>query len=91
MLIASTVSCVIALTWAGGMYAWTSARVLVPLICGLLGLAISLAYEARIAHKPAVVLPLMLAVPKADACKQIPITIISNRTSLSASALLSQR
>ncbi|KAI1779316.1 MFS general substrate transporter [Hypoxylon cercidicola] len=38
LLVASTVSVLIALTWAGSEYPWSSYRVLVPLIIGLFGL-----------------------------------------------------
>lgn len=38
LLVASTVSILIALTWAGSLYAWSSFRVVVPLILGLVGL-----------------------------------------------------
>ncbi|TGO11286.1 hypothetical protein BTUL_0113g00160 [Botrytis tulipae] len=38
LLVASTVSILIALTWAGSLYAWSSFRVIVPLILGLVGL-----------------------------------------------------
>lgn len=39
LLVASTVSALIALTWAGAEYPWSSYRILVPLIIGLVGLA----------------------------------------------------
>ncbi|KAF7930902.1 hypothetical protein EAE99_004152 [Botrytis elliptica] len=38
LLVASTVSVLIALTWAGSLYAWSSFRVVVPLVLGLVGL-----------------------------------------------------
>ncbi|KAI5926907.1 MFS general substrate transporter [Camillea tinctor] len=38
LLVASTVSVLIALTWAGSVYPWSSGRILVPLIIGLAGL-----------------------------------------------------
>ncbi|KAI1864947.1 uncharacterized protein JN550_008493 [Neoarthrinium moseri] len=38
LLVASTVSVLMALTWAGSEYPWSSYRVLVPLIVGLAGL-----------------------------------------------------
>ncbi|KAJ3543934.1 hypothetical protein NM688_g5798 [Phlebia brevispora] len=56
----STVSCVIALTWAGIRYPWSSAKILVPLILGLFGLAIFLLYEATLARNP-IVPPKLLA------------------------------
>lgn len=39
ILITSTVSVLIALTWAGAVHPWSSYKVIVPLILGLLGLA----------------------------------------------------
>jgi hypothetical protein len=44
----------IALTWGGIQFPWSSARVLVPLILGLLGLAGFLVYEAKLAQHPIV-------------------------------------
>ncbi|KAH8881055.1 MFS general substrate transporter [Thozetella sp. PMI_491] len=38
LLTAATVSVLIALTWAGPVYAWSSPQILVPLILGLLGI-----------------------------------------------------
>jgi len=52
IVVASTTSVVIALTWAGIQFAWSSARVLVPLILGFLGLAGFLVYEACFPQYP---------------------------------------
>lgn len=38
ILVASTVSVLIALTWAGSVYPWSSYRIIVPLTIGLAGL-----------------------------------------------------
>ncbi|KAF4336325.1 multidrug transporter (major facilitator family) [Fusarium beomiforme] len=46
ILIASSVSILIALTWAGPVYPWSNARILAPLIIGLLGLVGFVIYEA---------------------------------------------
>ncbi|KAG4295058.1 hypothetical protein FPRO06_01642 [Fusarium proliferatum] len=46
ILIASSVSILIALTWAGPVYPWSDARILAPLIIGLLGLVGFVIYEA---------------------------------------------
>ena len=54
MVIASTTSIVIGLTWGGVVYAWSSARVLVPLILGIVGLLGFFVYEARWATNPMV-------------------------------------
>jgi hypothetical protein len=48
LIVASTTSVVIALTWAGIEFPWSSAKVLVPLVLGFLGLAGFLVYEAWI-------------------------------------------
>ncbi len=45
LVIASTVSLMIALTWGGVQYAWVSPRVLVPLVVGAVGLLAFLAIE----------------------------------------------
>ncbi|KAF5985246.1 multidrug transporter (major facilitator family) [Fusarium coicis] len=45
ILIASSVSILIALTWAGPVHPWSDARILVPLIIGLLGLVGFVVYE----------------------------------------------
>ncbi|KAF4963562.1 hypothetical protein FSARC_8432 [Fusarium sarcochroum] len=45
ILIGSSVSILIALTWAGPVYLWSDARVLAPLIIGLLGLVGFVVYE----------------------------------------------
>lgn len=50
----SSSACSIALTWGGVQYNWTSFRVLVPLIIGLLGLVVFLLYESRVAKNPIV-------------------------------------
>ena len=52
MVIASTTSTVLALTWAGAQYSWSSYKVLVPLILGLAGLGVTLAYEFTMAVEP---------------------------------------
>ncbi|EMT64642.1 hypothetical protein FOC4_g10007321 [Fusarium odoratissimum] len=46
ILIASSVSILIALTWAGPVYPWSDARILAPLIIGLVGLVGFVIYEA---------------------------------------------
>ncbi|KAF9016262.1 hypothetical protein BDZ89DRAFT_1141579 [Hymenopellis radicata] len=57
LFIASTCSCMIVglrLTWGGIRYSWASANVLVPLIVGVVGIAISLVYEAKWASHPTI-------------------------------------
>ncbi|KAJ7622744.1 major facilitator superfamily domain-containing protein [Mycena polygramma] len=59
IVIASTTCCTLALPWGGATAAWMSLRVLVPLWCGLLGLAFFLLYEATVAAHPLVPVVLM--------------------------------
>lgn len=59
ILISSTISVLIALTWAGPIYPWSDARILCPLILGIAGLGGFLVYEASgIPREP--VMPLRL-------------------------------
>lgn len=66
ILIGSTTSVLLALTWAGTIYPWKSANILAPLIIGFLGLAGFLVYESL----PSVKEPLM------------PLRLFATRTSL---------
>ncbi|KAI0764529.1 iron permease [Trametes elegans] len=54
IIIGSATSCIIALTWAGVKYPWSSAQVLAPLIIGLVGLPAALAYDAYFASHPVI-------------------------------------
>lgn len=54
IIIASTTSVVIALTWGGVIHAWSSPRVIVPLVLGLVGMFVFFLYEARVAKNPIV-------------------------------------
>lgn len=49
IFLASSTSFLIAITWGGVMYSWSSWHTLVPLIIGLFGLAIFVVYEAKFA------------------------------------------
>ncbi|KAJ7489650.1 major facilitator superfamily domain-containing protein [Mycena galericulata] len=59
LVIASSSSVIIGLTWGGIQYPWSSPRVLVPLCVGVFGLAIFLLYEVTIARYPIVPYSLM--------------------------------
>ncbi|KAI0833819.1 Mfs1.2 [Trametes gibbosa] len=59
LVISSTTSVVIGLTWGGVQYPWSSARVLAPLILGLCGLGFFFLYEARWARNPIVPVSLL--------------------------------
>ncbi|KAI0343447.1 MFS general substrate transporter [Trametopsis cervina] len=54
IIIASSSSCLLALTWGGVTFPWVSVHVLLPLILGLLGSGIFLIYEALVAKEPIV-------------------------------------
>ncbi|KAH8101534.1 MFS general substrate transporter [Cristinia sonorae] len=54
IIIASTTSCMLALTWGGIRLPWASAQVLVPLVLGVVGLGVSLFYEFKYPIKPTV-------------------------------------
>ncbi|KAN0107400.1 MFS general substrate transporter [Russula decolorans] len=54
----STTSVVVGLTWGGVQYPWSSARVLFPLIIGLLGLCVFVIYEIYFCKPP--VVPIVL-------------------------------
>lgn len=60
ILIGSTSSVLIALSWAGAVYTWSSYQILVPLVVGLAGLACFVAFEgSRLAPQPTMPLHLM--------------------------------
>lgn len=54
LIVASSSAVVIALTWGGVRYPWTSPNVLVPLILGFVGMALFMVYEALVAKEPLV-------------------------------------
>ena len=58
IIIASTASMVLSLTWAGVQYSWASYQVLVPLILGVLGVFSFVLYEAFIPPEPTIPLRL---------------------------------
>ncbi|EJD41683.1 MFS general substrate transporter [Auricularia subglabra TFB-10046 SS5] len=54
IIIASSTSCMIALSWAGSLYPWQSYRVLVPLCVGVAGLVAAILYEKYYAEEPTI-------------------------------------
>ncbi|KAJ6464072.1 hypothetical protein C8R45DRAFT_1220153 [Mycena sanguinolenta] len=52
LIMASSTSIVIALTWSGVQYKWSSAHVLAPLLVGLFGLGAFIVYEKRVVANP---------------------------------------
>ena len=84
LVVGGTTSVTIALTWGGVFAPWSSAKVLTPLIVGLVVLILFLWWEARCALHPLVNIPL----PDADrnlkhSALQVPFSLMDNRTSLS--------
>ncbi|KAF9236868.1 MFS general substrate transporter [Melanogaster broomeanus] len=59
IIIGSSISCTLALTWGGVTAPWNSATVLAPLIIGLLGLVAFIVYEATLATHPLVPISLL--------------------------------
>ncbi|EXJ70351.1 uncharacterized protein A1O5_06419 [Cladophialophora psammophila CBS 110553] len=60
LFVAAICAVLIALSWAGAVYPWSSYHVLVPLVSGLVGLAAFLAFEgSRFAPQPTMPLHLM--------------------------------
>ncbi|KIW22757.1 uncharacterized protein PV07_11023 [Cladophialophora immunda] len=72
IFIGAVVAVLLALTWGGPVYHWDSARILVPLVLGLLGLCAFVAFEwtPRLAPEPS-----------------FPRAIVSNRTSSAVLAM----
>lgn len=54
IVIAGATATVLALTWGGVTYPWTSVQVLAPLITGLVSIAFFFYYEMRWATEPSV-------------------------------------
>ncbi|KAJ7084976.1 major facilitator superfamily domain-containing protein [Mycena epipterygia] len=54
LISASSASCILGLISGGGSAAWSSFKVLVPLILGLWGLGMALVYEAKCAAQPTI-------------------------------------
>ncbi|TCD70608.1 hypothetical protein EIP91_002638 [Steccherinum ochraceum] len=54
IIVGSTTSLIIGLTWGGVNFAWGSAQVLVPLILGILGLVAFIVYEGLVPKHPLV-------------------------------------
>jgi hypothetical protein len=52
LMIASSTSFLVGLSWGGNKYEWRSSAVLVPIVAGLEGLVITVLYEKRYAKNP---------------------------------------
>ncbi|KAH9848348.1 iron permease [Lenzites betulinus] len=54
IIIGSATSCIIALTWAGDKFPWSSVQIIAPLTIGLVGLPVALVYDAYVASHPVI-------------------------------------
>ncbi|KAG8861715.1 hypothetical protein FRB96_002673 [Tulasnella sp. 330] len=54
LVVGATSSTIIALTWGGVRYPWDSPQVIVPLVLGILGLGVFIAYEVKVPAEPLV-------------------------------------
>ena len=54
IIIGSATSCIIALTWAGIQYPWSSPQVIAPLVIGVVGFGAALVYDRYYAAHPVV-------------------------------------
>ncbi|KAJ7830744.1 MFS general substrate transporter [Mycena olivaceomarginata] len=59
IIIASASSCMIALTWGGVRFSWSSPQILAPLILGLCGLVLAQYYESKWPVQPTVPMRLL--------------------------------
>ncbi|KAJ6498098.1 MFS general substrate transporter [Mycena vitilis] len=60
LIVASSTSIIVALTWSGVQYPWASSHVLVPLLVGFLGLVVFILYEQKVATNPITPFPLFM-------------------------------
>ncbi|KAI9038421.1 uncharacterized protein KD926_010840 [Aspergillus affinis] len=60
LLVASLCSFLIALTWGGVSYAWSSWHTLVPLLVGAIGLCVFVVYELLVPMEPMIPMPIFL-------------------------------
>lgn len=54
LIIGSTVSLLLALTWGGAQFPWQSFHVLVPLVIGVVGIVVFMLMEAFFTEEPTV-------------------------------------
>ncbi|KAF7303621.1 MFS general substrate transporter [Mycena indigotica] len=59
LIVASTTSMVIALTWGGSVFPWSSPKVIAPLVVGIAGFGAFLVYEAFVPLYPIIPVSLM--------------------------------
>jgi hypothetical protein len=71
------------MTWGGVKYPWSSPKVLAPLLAGLTGLCIFLAYEAKFARNPVVNAASYLVEKTYTHNVQVPFDLMASRTGCS--------
>lgn len=81
LIVSSTASVILALTWGGVTYPWTSARVLVPLLVGFAVMAGFLVYEHHIERVDSKKIDTDEIKKKRE--PTVPLRLLGNRTSLS--------
>lgn len=54
LIIGTTTAAVLGLTWGGVVFAWNSPKVLVPLIIGVVGIALTFVYQAYVPREPTI-------------------------------------
>jgi hypothetical protein len=82
LVIGASTSIVLAVTWAGVLYSWSSWKILLPLVLGVVGLVAFFAYEAFVADYP-VVRTTSQTLAAELTQRQIPRQLLSTRTGLS--------
>jgi hypothetical protein len=82
LVIGASTSIVLAVTWAGVLYPWSSWKILLPLVLGVAGLVAFFAYEAFVADYP-VVRTASQSLAAELTQPQIPRQLVSTRTGLS--------
>lgn len=84
LVIGSTTSLVLALTWGGVEAPWNSPRVLVPLVLGILGIGGFLLYEVKVSSHPLVGVHLEIIIALAKRIFfQVPLKVMNSRTGIS--------
>ncbi|KAI0084347.1 major facilitator superfamily domain-containing protein [Irpex rosettiformis] len=59
LIVASTTASILGLTWGGVKYPWSSAKVLAPLVLGVVGLGGAVVYEIKWAKEPTIPLVIL--------------------------------
>lgn len=89
MVMGGTTAIILGLTWGGFVAPWSSARVLVPVILGFIGLGLFIVYESFRPRNPLVsscfyfYTTFLLLLSEHIDCNKVPIGVLSNWTSVS--------